>query len=316
MQGGHRVTSGHCSCLQPIWGVMLRQVKSIFSFIMTYPFLFRQWDLNLESICSQTRNTHKHGVVFPNLEQENEAGKILGNWYSLPAIHLNSPATWCSVLLALHTLPGYLLITCTNSTCITELSWLELEKAALPVIWTPHHCSLYWRWLWFVFVDLQAKRQKTWYYLLIQLIAATVKSFTELVAQVYEDQLPTFTLTMVRTLLRTPRVIERWSRGTSSWWVRIKSQQQFWMYAMSQILCCKQQQHQYSSPGVCITPVTYENILNLYPDRGRTHSSLLESENMAGTDRRFKHAVPHETGTGKCLGRMCEEEGQHRSAWN
>lgn len=34
----------------------------------------------------------KHTHVFPDLEQENEAGKILGNWYSLPAIHLISPA--------------------------------------------------------------------------------------------------------------------------------------------------------------------------------------------------------------------------------
>lgn len=31
---------------------------------------------------------------------------------------------------------------------------------------------------------------------------------------------------------------------------------------------------------------------------------------MAGTDKRLKHAIPHKTGTGKCLGRMCEEEGQ------
>lgn len=33
--------------------------------------------------------------------------------------------------------------------------------------------------------------------------------FTEMVAQVYKDQLLTNILTMVRTLLRTPRVIER-----------------------------------------------------------------------------------------------------------
>lgn len=38
--------------------------------------------------------------------------------------------------------------------------------------------------------------------------------------------------------------------------------------------------------------------------------------NMAGTDKRFKHAVPHKTGTGECLGRMYEEEGQHRNARN
>lgn len=35
------------------------------------------------------------------------------------------------------------------------------------------------------------------------------KSFIELVAQVYKDQLLTYIMTMVRTLLRTPRVIER-----------------------------------------------------------------------------------------------------------
>lgn len=152
MQEGDTVTTGHCSCLQPIWGVMLRPVKSI-------------------SICPHTINTHKHGVVFPNLEQENEAGKILGNWYNLPAIHLISPATSLSVLLGLHTLSGYLLIICTL--CASH-SYPNCVEGCPSYDLKPHHCSLYRWWLCFVFVDLQAKRQKTWHYLLIQLFAARV----------------------------------------------------------------------------------------------------------------------------------------------
>lgn len=46
-----------------------------------------------------------------------------------------------------------------------------------------------------------------------------------------------------------------------------------------------------------------ENILNLSPDHGRTYSSLLKSENMAGTDRRFKHS-PSQDRHRKMLGKV------------
>lgn len=175
---------------------MLRPVKSI-------------------SICPHTRNTHKHRVVLPNLEQENEAGKILGNWYNLPAIHLISPATSLSVLLGLHTLSGYLLIICTL--CASH-SYPNCVEGCPSYDLKPHHCSLY-RW-WLCFVCWSSSQEAEDMTLSAHTAICSQSDFTELVAQVYKDHLQTNILTMVRILLRTPRVIERWSRTmpSSTWY--------------------------------------------------------------------------------------------------
>lgn len=100
--------------------LLLRQVKSISSFTMTYPFSSGN-ETSTWSPFAPTPVTHTHTESF--FQTWNKRVRLewfLGNWYSLPAIHLISPATSWRVLLALHTLSGYLPIMCTNSMCITQ----------------------------------------------------------------------------------------------------------------------------------------------------------------------------------------------------
>lgn len=65
---------------------------------------------------------------FQTWQQDNESGKILGKECSFLVIHPISPTISESVLLALQTLSGYMLIMCTNINSICIIQTLSAES--------------------------------------------------------------------------------------------------------------------------------------------------------------------------------------------